>query len=224
MRSLRIIVPFKQSDAKSRLSSLLSTEERRLLAFAMLIDVLDVVSVFGEVTVLSRPGLNRSALDKCVLSKDVPNRSVEVVESSLELNDAINALIETHAGRGWQSDLLIAMADMALLTEDDMKSILKTDGDVVLSPGRGGGTNMILIRSPRFRTCYRGLSFPRHLDLARRSGLDAGIYASYRTGCDIDEPEDLAEVLIHGQGRTKSLLETMGFSLSEKGRANPSRG
>lgn len=218
MRPLRIIVPFKQSDAKSRLTSLLSIEERRALAFAMLDDVLDIVSDFGGVTVLSRPGLDRSALDKSIL-----NRDVEVVESSLELNDALNALIENHAGRGWPSDLLIAMADLALLTDDDMKSILKTEGDVVLSPGRGGGTNMILIRSPGFRTCYRGLSFPKHLDFARRSGLEAGIYASYRTGCDIDEPEDLAEVLIHGQGRTKSLLETMGFSLSEKGRANPSR-
>jgi 2-phospho-L-lactate guanylyltransferase len=104
------------------------------------------------------------------------------------------------------------------LTKTVVKEVLDAKGDVVLCPGRYGGTNMILIRSPEFRTCYQGLSFARHLAFARGAGLKAGIFESFRAGCDIDEPEDLAEVLLHGQGNTKTLLKQLGFGLSEKGR------
>jgi 2-phospho-L-lactate guanylyltransferase len=203
-RPVRVIIPFKLRGAKSRLSAALSPEERELLALAMLRDVLDAASGL-RVTVLSRPGL-------------VERIGAEVVESGLDLNEALNKMIEDWAGRGWPSDVLIAMADMALLRGEDLRGMIETEGDLVLSPGRGGGTNMILIRSPEFRTCYKGLSFPRHLDLARKLGLEVVIYYSYRAGFDIDEPSDLAEVLIHGHGETRRLLGSLGFVLSENGR------
>lgn len=199
-------MPFKLTDAKSRLAPALLPEQRRLLAFAMLRDVLDVVLGFGWATILSRPGLNTS---------DV-GRDVEILESELDLNYALNALIADAAGQGWPLDILIVMADLALLTQNDVAGILSCQGDVVLSPGRGGGTNMILIRSPKFRTCYQGLSFPRHLDFARQAGLKSSVFESFRAGCDIDEPEDLAEVLLHGQGESRALLLDMGYSVSKR--------
>lgn len=206
-RPLRIIVPFKLNGAKSRLSSVLTEKERRLLAFAMLRDVLDVLAGDNRVTVLSQPGLDTVVVE----------RVVEVLESKLNLNDALNSMIEEEANRNWQSDILIVMADLALLSRRDVTDILNCKGDVVLCPGRGGGTNMILIRSPKFRTCYQGLSFPKHLGLAKAKGLKAAVFESFRAGCDIDEPEDLTEVLIHGKGQSKQVLLSMGFCLSDKG-------
>jgi 2-phospho-L-lactate guanylyltransferase len=141
------------------------------------------------------------------------------VESELGLNEALNSLIAEEARRGWPLEILVVMADLALLTEKDVEGILNCEGDVVLCPGRGGGTNMILIRSPKFRTCYQGLSFPRHLAFARETGLEVTIFESFRAGCDIDEPEDLGEVLLHGQGETKALLEKLNFKLSEDRRS-----
>ncbi|MCX6679750.1 MAG: 2-phospho-L-lactate guanylyltransferase [Methanothrix sp.] len=208
-RPVQIVVPFKLSDAKSRLAPALAPEERRLLAFAMLRDVLEVVSCFGKVTILSRPGLDNADI----------GYDVEIVESELDLNDALNELISDAATQKWPSDILIVMADLALLTQNDVAGILSCQGDVVLCPGRGGGTNMILIRSPEFRTCYQGLSFPKHLDCARQTGLKAEVFESFRAGCDIDCPEDLAEVLLHGRGETRALLEKMGFYVCEKGRS-----
>lgn len=204
-----MVIPFKNQGVKSRLASDLSTKERRLLSFAMLKDVLDAVSGHGRVTILSRPGLN---------IVDV-GYDVDIQESGLGLNDALNALIAEEASLGWPLDILICMADLALLTENEVAGILNCRGDVALCPGRGGGTNMILIRSPKFRTCYRGLSFPKHVAYARQTGLEVSVFESFRAGCDIDEPEDLAEVLLHGRGRSKGVLEEMGFILSEKGRA-----
>jgi len=208
-RTVRIVVPFKRNDAKSRLAPALTPKERRLLAFAMLRDVIRTVSGFGKVTILSRPGLDATDVG-C---------DVEIVESELDLNDALNAFIAHEARQGWPWDILIVMADLALLTQSDVVGILSCRGDVVLCPGRGGGTNMILIRSPKFRTCYQGLSFPKHLDYARQTGLKTEVFESFRAGSDIDCPEDLAEVLLHGRGETRALLERMGFSVSEIGRS-----
>ena len=208
-RPIRIVVPFKLDNAKSRLAPALLPAERRLLAFAMLRDVLEAVYGFGKVTILSRPGLDIADVG-C---------DVEIVESELDLNDALNAFIADEAMQGWPRDILIVMADLALLTKNDVVGILSCRGDVVLSPGRGGGTNMILIRAPEFRTCYQGLSFPKHQDYARQAGLEVSVFESFRAGCDIDCPEDLAEVLLHGRGETRALLERMGFSVSERGRS-----
>lgn len=212
-RPVHIIVPFKQSDAKSRLSPVLTPEERRLLAFTMLRDVLAVVSGYGEITVLSKPGLKKEELGV----------DVAISQSNLELNEAINAFIDSHAKHGWPSDILIVMADLALLTRDVVEGILDCDGDVVLCPGRGGGTNMVLTRSPRFRTCYRGLSFPKHCAQAKRLGLRLNIFESFRAGCDIDEPGDLAEVVLHGRGDAPLMLKKMGFELAKEGKAELKR-
>lgn len=206
-------MPFKQSDAKSRLAPVLTPEERRLLAFTMLRDVLAVVSGYGEITVLSKPGLKKEELGV----------DVAISQSNLELNEALNAFIDSHAKHGWPSDILIVMADLALLTRDVVEGILDCDGDVVLCPGRGGGTNMVLTRSPRFRTCYRGLSFPKHCAQAKRLGLRLNIFESFRAGCDIDEPGDLAEVVLHGRGDAPLMLKKMGFELAKEGKAELKR-
>ena len=126
---IHMIIPFKNQGAKSRLASVLTPWERQLLSFAMLMDVLDAVSGLGRATVLSRPGLNIADIGS----------DVEIQESELDLNDALNSLISCIARHGWPSDILIVMADLALLTEKDVVGILNCDGDVVLCPGRGGG-------------------------------------------------------------------------------------
>jgi 2-phospho-L-lactate/phosphoenolpyruvate guanylyltransferase len=209
-RPVQIIVPFKPFGGKSRLSPVLTASERRLLAFAMLRDVLDVVLGQSHAIILSRPGLD---------IVDV-GRDVEILESDLELNEALNAFIEAHERRGWPSDILIIMADLALLTEKEVEGIQSCEGDVVLCPGRGGGTNMILTRVPSFRTCYQGLSFPKHLIAVKELGLRAEIFDSFRASCDIDDPSDLAELLIHSQGSAIKILNNFGVNLKDSGRTN----
>lgn len=218
-RPVGIVVPFRLDGAKSRLSATLDPGERRRLAFAMLRDVLASVREFGEVTILTQPGSHLQGDG----SLGEAGQDVRILPSDLELNDALNALIEREASQGWRQDILIVMADLALLAKNDIVGILNCPGDVVLCPGRVGGTNMILINNPEFRTCYRGLSFPKHLDFARKAGLQLSIYESFRAGCDIDEPEDLAEILLHGRGEARTLLAGLGFRLSEKMR-NSARG
>lgn len=212
-QSVHVVIPFKARGGKSRLSSVLKPAERRVFSLAMLRDVLAAASGQSKRTIISDSDLNyeETGID------------AEVLPSELELNDALNFLISHHAGLGWPSDILILMADLALLRDREVRGILDCPGDVVLCPGRGGGTNMILIRSPKFRTCYWGLSFPRHIAYARQADLSFSVFESFRGGCDIDEAQDLAEVLLHSDGQAKMVLEMMGFRLSECGRSIPER-
>ena len=210
-RPVSIVVPFRLDGAKSRLSPALAVNERREMALAMLRDVLACIGQFGNLTVLTRPGWDIGE-DRW---REQAGQDIKIMPSDLELNDALNMVIEREAQQGWRRDLLIVMADLALLEKGDIEGVISCPGDVVLCPGRGGGTNMILIRSPRFRTCYQGLSYPRHIDLARKIGLRLSVYESFRAGCDIDRPEDLAEILLHGKGEARSLLEKWGFQLSD---------
>jgi 2-phospho-L-lactate guanylyltransferase len=211
-RPVNIVVPFRLDGAKSRLSPALDKDERREMALAMLRDVLACIGQFGNLTVLTRPEWDMGEDG----SMDMIRQDIKVMPSNLDLNDALNMVIEREAQQGWRRDLLIVMADLALLEKGDIEGILSCPGDVVLCPGRGGGTNMILIRSPRFRTCYQGLSYPKHKDIARKMGLCLSVYESFRAGCDIDQPEDLAEILLHGRGEARALLLEWGFRLSEE--------
>ena len=210
-RPVSIVVPFRLDGAKSRLSPALTVAERREMALAMLRDVLACIGELGELTILTRPGWEMGK-DRWL---ELAGQDIKVMPSHLELNHALNMVIEREILQGWRRDLLIVMADLALLEKGDIEGVISCPGDVVLCPGRGGGTNIILIRSPRFRTCYQGLSYPRHIDLARKIGLRLSVYESFRAGCDIDRPEDLAEILLHGKGEARSLLEKWGFQLSD---------
>ena len=210
-RPVSIVVPFRLDGAKSRLSPALAVNERREMALAMLRDVLACIGQFGNLTVLTRPGWDIGE-DRW---REQAGQDIKIMPSDLKLNDALNMVIEREILQGWRRDLLIVMADLALLEKGDIEGVISCPGDVVLCPGRGGGTNIILIRSPRFRTCYQGLSYPRHIDLARKIGLRLSVYESFRAGCDIDRPEDLAEILLHGKGEARSLLEKWGFQLSD---------
>ncbi|MCX8207255.1 MAG: 2-phospho-L-lactate guanylyltransferase [Methanothrix sp.] len=211
LRPVHCVVPFKSSGCKTRLSPVLSGEQRWLLAVAMLRDVLRALKSIGMVTVLARPGMSVDL---------IADLHASLRFSELELGDALNEFIEHNAASGWPSDVLIVMADLPLLREEDVLGMLQSPGGVVLAPGRGGGTNMILIRDRRFRTMYRGLSFAKHRRVAEGLGIETGYYYSYRAGCDIDEPGDLIEIMLHSNGESRALLEGFGLRIIEsKGRA-----
>ena len=218
MRPIKVVVPFKLDCAKSRLSSVLSSEEREDLALAMLEDVIDAVSELGEVVILMKDPIPEGDPFDRLRSR----QGFDILECPRELDPALNAVIEAEERKGWPSDILIAMADLPLMRPSDIADLARTPGEVVIAPGRGGGTNLILIRDPKFRVSYYGLSFIKHRQKAEKLELSAGIFESFRCSSDIDEPSDLVEVLIHGRGRAPELLKKSGFELSgrrEKARA-----
>jgi 2-phospho-L-lactate guanylyltransferase len=205
--SVEAVVPFRPVNPKSRLSSVLSKDEREGFAEAMLNDV--IIALKG------------AGCSPFILST-VPLRCshAEVRVSDQELNPALNSLLGT-----LREPLLIIMADLPLVTPDIIGRIISTPYDIALCPGRGGGTNAIFIKDcSRFHVDYYGASFLKHQKIAEESGLSCDIIDSFKLHTDVDEEDDLVELLIHGTGRARDFLRICGLDLSiEKGRVGTMR-
>ncbi|RRJ33473.1 2-phospho-L-lactate guanylyltransferase [Halocatena pleomorpha] len=173
----RVLVPYRVAEPKTRLAPVLDANERRELSRHMLDDVLSAVRAAGyDPTVLSTAPLS----EKECLVDDRP------------LTTAVNAHL--------RPETAVVMADLALTTPAVISRLLETPGDVVVAPGRGGGTNALVARHPDFRVDYHGASYRDHLDRCETIGASVRTIDSYRLGTDIDEPVDLPELLIHGTG------------------------
>lgn len=145
---------------------------------------------------------------------------VETVVKEKGLNDALNECLGMLNG-----PVLIIMADLPLATADAVGRFVSSPADVAIAPGRGGGTNAIFVKDPRrFHVDFYGASFLDHMDIAREAGLTVEVFDSFRLHTDIDEKEDLVEILLHGEGKSRESLLGLGFSLSvEHGRVGVQR-
>ncbi|HUU74671.1 MAG TPA: 2-phospho-L-lactate guanylyltransferase [Methanoregulaceae archaeon] len=200
--SVPAVIPFKPKNPKSRLSCVLESHEREMFAEMMLSDVIAAVREGG--------------CEPCILSTEPYSfGDVPVFASAAGLNEALNSYLA-----GKDSPTLIIMADLPLATGEAVERLTSPGTDMAIVPGRGGGTNAIyLSRGSRFRVDYYGASFLKHAKIARDRGLSCRIIDSFRLHTDVDEKEDLVELLIHGRGKSREYLESLGFSLSiEKGR------
>jgi 2-phospho-L-lactate/phosphoenolpyruvate guanylyltransferase len=62
------------------------------------------------------------------------------------------------------------------------------------------------------------------MKIAQDEGLSCEVIDSFRLYTDIDEEDDLAELLIHGTGKSRAYLEGLGISLvADKGRVGVQR-
>ena len=199
---MKIVVPFKRKNAKSRLAGILTPDERDTLAMNMLRDVMDALDGF-EVDILTSSMLSNRDVDF----------SSYILLSDSGLNEALNEYLNSRAGHDNDS-VMIVMADLPLISSKHIREIAGLDADVVIAPGKGGGTNILYIKDPSgFHVDYYGASFLDHLRIARESGASVEVYDSFAVSTDIDEPEDLVELLMHGDGAAASMLTDSGFDV-----------
>jgi 2-phospho-L-lactate guanylyltransferase len=198
---MKAIVPYKVANAKSRLSPLLTPEERAELARLMLQDITGALSATGlRVTLLATGPFEWE--------------DASVIVSEKELNEALNDYLATH-----EEPVMIIMADVPLITEKNIRDMLDTDADLVISPGRGGGTNAQLIRRPdRYHVDYYGASYLDHVRIAEENGLSVATFDSFNMSTDIDETYDLVELYIHGKGESAKYLRSFTVLDASKGR------
>jgi len=202
---MKAVVPFKTVNAKSRLSAILTTDERAKLARLMLDDI---------------AGVLREAGLRVVLLTTTPFRyDAEVVVSEKDLNAALNDFLGSEP-----EPVMIVMADVPLISVKNIKDMLASPADVVISPGRGGGTNVQFIKEPRkYHVDYYGASFLDHMRIAADHGLSAEMFDSFNTSSDIDEAQDLVELYIHGKGKAAEYLRSIMALDVSKGRVKVAR-
>jgi len=195
---VRIVVPFSAARPKTRLGEVLTRPERREFAAAMLADVLAALD-----------GVDRD-LDVTVLATGPVDVDASVVVDDRPLTTAVNDRLDA-------VPTAAVMADLALATPDALADLLDSTADLAIAAGLGGGTNAFLARDAAFRVDYHGASYRDHLDIAREEELSVREVDSRRLAVDIDEPDDLAELLLHGDGAARDWLVDAGFELDVGG-------
>jgi 2-phospho-L-lactate guanylyltransferase len=189
--SLWAIVPVKPlRRGKSRLSEILSEDERSRLnhfLFTHTIDVLLQVESVSEILVVSRDS------DVLTASREKGVRTV-TENGTPELNNALrraSLFSNVFSNEG----VLIVPADLPMLTAGDVTDFIaqRTEPPVmVISPDRRRlGTNMLLIDPADLISFSFGIdSFERHCELARQKGAEVVVYENPRISLDLDVPED----------------------------------
>jgi 2-phospho-L-lactate/phosphoenolpyruvate guanylyltransferase len=187
------IIPVKPLNrAKSRLSQVLTPEQRYQLAETMLRHVLGVIQTVPQVLgtlVISR---DNKAL---AIAREYGARTVQE-SGAPELNTAL--MRATQVVARWKgSAVLILPADLPLLAGEDIVSMIHMSGrsspSVVLATDQHeDGTNAMFVRPPGLiEYAYGTGSYTRHKQLAQDAGADVHVYHSERLLLDIDVPADL---------------------------------
>jgi len=198
-----IIVPVKKLDiAKSRLSPLLSTDERKQFCLEMLKDVLTTIKMtkyIQQTVVTSR--------DRTVVQIADDFGALSFEESELGLNQVVSEVVNWCIRKKALSTLILP-ADIPLVTPSDVDRILTSqeNSGVVISPSRSGeGTNALLLAPPNvIPTFYGAHSFQRHIEEASRQGINIRMLRSSRVALDIDTVEDLMTFLLSKAEKTYS--------------------
>ncbi|SES65603.1 phospholactate guanylyltransferase [Methanococcoides vulcani] len=202
---MRAVIPYKKENAKSRLSPVLSQTEREEFVELMLRDVVSSLCSAGikEIDILttSREG--------------VPDDlDLDLIVTDPGLNASINSYLQNV-----DEPTMIIMADLPLVRSSHIKKIISYPEDVVIVPGKGGGTNILFIRQPKeFTVKYHGCSFISHYEITEDLGKSIRIFDSFLASIDIDEPHDIVELLLYGNGLSKEYAEKRFCAETGKGR------
>ena len=191
---MRLLVPFDSHDPKTRLRPFLSSGECQAFARALLTDVTDAIASTGHTPEI----LSTSPIDS--------QWPVTVDDRPLTL--AVNSALEQTSG-----PVAVIMADLGLATPAAINRLFESTADIVLVPGRRGGTNAFLTRESDFRVDYHEASIVDHRLAAEQTGSTYTELDSFRLSTDIDERDDLIEVLLHTDGAAAQWLQDHGFAL-----------
>jgi 2-phospho-L-lactate guanylyltransferase len=209
-----ILVPVKNLvDAKQRLSSILSPEERFALARAMCEDVLQVLARWQ-----SRPSVAVVTSDSFARGLAARFNFEVVTDDNSGETSAIDMATSFSRERGAECTLVLP-ADIPLIDSSELQKIVdcapRSQGGAVLVPDAAGrGTNAAW-RSPGnlFPLRFGNDSFLPHLAAAKATGLPCVVLELPGIARDVDRPEDLRELAAaSGDRRSQKLVRSWNLS------------
>jgi 2-phospho-L-lactate guanylyltransferase len=207
-----ILVPVKNlADAKQRLSSILSPEERFALAKSMCEDVLQTLARWQ-----GRPPVAVVTSDSCARVFAARFDFEVIADDNLGETNAIEMATAICSKRGAKSTLVVP-ADIPLIDSVELQKIVDSappSGAVLAPDAAGRGTNAAW-RSPGnlFPLRFGNDSFLPHLSAARATGLPCVVLKLPGIARDIDRPEDLRELATaSGERQSQKLVRSWKLS------------
>lgn len=190
--TLWAIVPVKPlRRGKSRLSGVLSEDERTALNKSMLVNTLITLKAVSEIDVILVVSRDPSALS---LAREYSARTV-LEDGSPELNTALrraSLVAQTYQAQ----EILVIPADLPLIKPKDIQEFIAHSGnppEVIIAPDRRhDGTNALYINPANlidFR--YGEGSFNIHIEQAKIANARIEIIEQDTFSLDLDLPEDL---------------------------------
>ena len=187
------IIPVKRfENSKTRLSSMLSADERIELASLMLDDTLATLRVRGlQILVVSGDRRAKQIAD---------SHGARFIheEKDSGVNSAV-ALADRYCIDAGADESMVVPQDLPLLNAGDINQIIasaKEERCMAVCPSlRYDGTNVLLRRPPDvIKTHYDNNSYAMHMKSASDAGVPAHVIKPERLMFDIDTPEDVAHL------------------------------
>jgi len=207
------VVPVKRLDeAKGRLSVLLTPDERRRLALAMLEDVLGALQAVPRIDFVAVVSPDTGALARAAALGAEPITEPPHVRG---VNQALSLAARVLADRG-AGALLVVAADIPTALPTEIEAVLDAlpDRGIAICPTADRGTGALALRPPDvvpFR--YGRHSSVLHRREAVARGLPARVLHAASLARDVDEPRDLAQLLGRpAETATHRLLAGLGIA------------
>jgi len=187
------VIPVKGlTESKTRLSTYLQGDKRRILVEALLDDVLSSIirsKSYGTIMVVS-PDEN---VGSRIRSQDVSF----LKQTGIGLNRAVEQANRL-ATLGHARSLTTVLADIPLVEPADFKELVSLGSPgrrVVMAPSKKGGTNLMLTSPPGvIPPSYGRWSYSKHLRRAQAYGINTYSMSNGRISFDIDTLSDLVEL------------------------------
>ncbi len=209
MNNINIVIPVKDPEnAKERLASILSREQRRALALTLIEQTLSFFKAFC-------PPANVLVVTD---SRRVAGRAREEGYAVLLEYEAEGETAAVKKATSWSlengySSQLVIPGDMAELSTEDMRLLLsqnRPDPSVILCPATDDdGTNAILATPPNALTWRFGsMSFHDYIKQAETRCIPCSILRLESMVLDLDTPDDIRLFLENGTNTAlKQLFE-----------------
>ena len=203
------IVPIKKlENAKTRLSSLLDTDDRIHLSLLMLQDTLQTLSVVQSLTQIITVSADKRIEE--IALKYGANFLLE--EKERGVNSAIS-LADNYCIKEAADATMVIPHDLPLLDSIYISKACELAENesrcIVICPSfRYDGTNMLLRKPPSIiTTFYDSDSYNAHVKAATRLGISVKLLFSKGLMHDIDTPEDVSAIIKEETSVTSSSLE-----------------
>lgn len=191
------IVPIKRfENAKTRLSSILDTDDRIRLSLLMLEDTLQILSAVHSLSQVITVSADKRVREIAV--KYGANFLLE--EKERGVNSAV-ALADSYCMKKAADATMVIPHDLPLLDSTDISKACELAENesrcIVICPSlRYDGTNMLLRKPPSIiATFYDADSYNMHVKAAIRLGIPVKRLFSKALMHDIDTPEDALEIM-----------------------------